>query len=141
MDEFEELLRLAERGDAEAQFHLGKMHLGGEGVPQNDAEAEKWWLKSAEQGFADAQFSLGIMYLGGEGVPKNDAEAVKWFRKAADQGHVGALYNLGVMYVKGDGVPENYVMAHMCWSIAKAREEQDAVSFTDAVWGPPRGCI
>jgi len=31
------------------------MYANGEGVPENDAEAVKWYLKAAEQGFADAQ--------------------------------------------------------------------------------------
>ena len=37
------------------------MHSNGYGVPQNDAEAVKWWRKGAEQGNADAQSNLGIV--------------------------------------------------------------------------------
>ena len=84
MGHFEELLRLAEQGDAKAQYNLGVMYRKGHGVPQNDAEAVKWYRKSAEQGDAHAQFNLGFMYNNGKGVPQNDAEAAKWYRKAAD---------------------------------------------------------
>ena len=45
---------LAEQGDAHAQFNLGIMYDNGWGVPENDAEAVKWWRKAAEQGYADA---------------------------------------------------------------------------------------
>jgi len=45
---------LAERGHAEAQFLIGDMYANGEGVPENDALAVKWWRKAAEQGFAGA---------------------------------------------------------------------------------------
>ena len=36
-------LPLAEQGDADAQFNLGTMYYGGEGVPQDYAEAIKLW--------------------------------------------------------------------------------------------------
>jgi TPR repeat protein len=60
-------------------------------VPQDDAEALKWWRKAAEQGDATAQTNLGFMYDSfmydiGRGVPQDDAEALKWYRKAAEQG-------------------------------------------------------
>ena len=52
------------------------MYAKGEGVPENDAEAVKWFRKAAEQGDADAQYNLGVMYANGEGVLKDEAEAV-----------------------------------------------------------------
>ncbi|MGO8943332.1 MAG: J domain-containing protein [Syntrophobacteraceae bacterium] len=98
---------LADRGDAEAQFLLGVMYAGGQGVPKNDAEAAKRYRKAADQGYAKSQYNLGLMYAKGEGVPEDYAEAVKWFRKAADQGDVEAQFLLGVMYADGEGVEEN----------------------------------
>jgi TPR repeat protein len=56
----------------------------GENVPQDDAEAVKWYLLSAEQGDADAQFSLGLMYDEGRGVPQDHAEAAKWYHRAVE---------------------------------------------------------
>ena len=38
------------------------MYDNGEGVPENDAEAVKWYRKAADQGYAQAQFNLGVMY-------------------------------------------------------------------------------
>ncbi len=78
---YKEWLPLAEQGLARAQFNLGNMYAMGEGVPEDDAEAVKWFRKAAEQGHAGALFNLGVMYDDGEGVPEDDAEAVKWFRK------------------------------------------------------------
>ena len=51
-------LRLAEQGNAEGQFKLGEMYRKGQGVPQDDKEAFKWYRLSAEQGFAGAQHHL-----------------------------------------------------------------------------------
>jgi hypothetical protein len=52
---------LAERGDAPAQNNVGVAFRYGQGVPQNPAEAEKWFRKAAGQGNADAQYNLGEM--------------------------------------------------------------------------------
>ena len=45
----------AEQGYAKAHYNLGVMYENGEGVPEDDKEAVKWYTKSAEQGLADAQ--------------------------------------------------------------------------------------
>ena len=45
---------LAEQGDATAQFDLGFMYENGKGVPQDYAEATKWYRKAAAQGNAEA---------------------------------------------------------------------------------------
>ena len=67
-------------------------------MPQNYAEAVKWYRLAADQGDASAQYNLGVMYANGQGVPQNHAEAVKWYRLAADQGNASAQFNLGDMY-------------------------------------------
>jgi len=129
--EFDEMKALADQGDARAQYNLGYMYDTGRGVPENDAEAVKWWLKAADQGFADAQYNLGSMYAHGLGVPENDSEAVKWYRKAADQGYAKAQNNLGFMYATGEGVPENSIRAYLWWSMAKTQGDTDAATNID----------
>ena len=57
----------AEQGNASAQFELGLMYANGVGVPQDDAEAVKWYRLAAEQGYASAQLELGRMYANGAG--------------------------------------------------------------------------
>ena len=60
--ELEDFRRAAERGHAEAQFVLAVTYDQGDGVPEDDAEAVRWYRKAAEQGHALAQFGLGTMY-------------------------------------------------------------------------------
>jgi len=129
--EFDEMKALADKGIAYAQFNLGVMYRNGEGVPENDAEAVKWYRKAADQGDAQSQGNLGFMYDNGFGVPENHAEAVKWYRKAADQGSALAQYNLGFMYATGEGVPENNIRAYVWWSMAKTQGDTDAASNID----------
>ena len=121
----------AEQGNANAQFNLGLMYSEGIGVPENDAEAVKWYRKAAEQGVASAQSNLGMMYENGRGVPENHAEAVKWYRKAADQGLATAQYNLGSRYANGEGVPENSIRAYVWWSMAKTQGQTSATEYLE----------
>jgi hypothetical protein len=86
---------LAEQGNAEAQDNLGLMYRDAKGVPQDYAEAVRWFRKAAEQGNAGAQAALGGMYLSGWGVTKDYGEAVRWFRKSADQGNRWGQNGLG----------------------------------------------
>ena len=53
--------KAAEQGVAEAQFKLGLMCAEGEGVPQDDTEAVKWYSKAAVQGLVEAQENLAHM--------------------------------------------------------------------------------
>ena len=62
------------------------MYDEGQGVPQDDKTAMKWYTLAAEQGDADAQISLGWMYEKGIGVPQNNKTAVKWYKLAAEGG-------------------------------------------------------
>ena len=111
----------AEQGDATAQFNLGVMYAKGEGVPQDDAAAVRWYRLAAEQGHASAQGTLGAMYAIGRGVPQDDVEAVRWFRLAAEQGHASAQGALGAMYMNGQGVPQDDETAHVWLNVAASR--------------------
>ena len=109
--EFERTLEEANAGDAVAQQILGVAYDDGQGVPEDDVEAVKWYRLAALQGVADAQYELGMMYYNGTGVPQDYAEAAKWFRLAAEQGIAKAQYTLGAMYANREGVPQDYAEA------------------------------
>ena len=84
--DLEQLRKAAEQGDTGAQYNLGYIYDKGEGVPENDREAVKWFRKAAEQGHAEAQYSLGLMYANGHGVGKDYVKAYAWANLAAVQG-------------------------------------------------------
>jgi S1-C subfamily serine protease len=83
------------------------MYHFGQGVPQNFAEAVRWYRMAANQGHAIAQFNLGGMFHYGYGVLTNYDDAMRWYRKAAEQGYPEAQNDLGWMYYTGQGVPQN----------------------------------
>jgi TPR repeat protein len=62
---------LAEAGDVNAQTMLGLVYAEGKGVPQEHAEAAKWFRRAATRGHAEAQFALWVLYGLGEGVPQD----------------------------------------------------------------------
>ena len=64
----EELVKLAEEGNAEAQVNLAKCYANGKGIEKSDEEANKWIVKAAEQGNADALTEMGNIYMMGLGV-------------------------------------------------------------------------
>ena len=112
---------MAEAGDAHAQNYLGFMYDHGEGVPEDDKKAVKWYQKAAEQGHAKAQYNLGKMYDHGEEVPEGAREAVKWHQKAAQLGHFDAQNELASMYFDGNGVPKDFVTAYAWVCISDAQ--------------------
>ena len=77
--------RQADQGNAEAQYVLGGMYYEGKNVPQDYAEAIKWYRKAADQGHAGAQFALGFMYVVGRGVPQDHVQSYFWFSLAASR--------------------------------------------------------
>ncbi len=112
--------------DAAAQNSLGVVYAEGKGVPQDYAQAAKWFHRAAEQGAAEAQFNLGLSYDKGQGVPQDHAEAMKWYRMAAEQGLADAQNNLGWMYRHGKGVPQDYAEAMKWFRMAAEQGDADA---------------
>jgi len=123
--------KLAELGDAKAQFSLGWMYEKGRGVPKDEQQALAWFRKAAEQGGDSAQFFLGYKHEYGLGVPMDNQQAVVWYRKAAEQGFAEAQHSLGSMYAMGNGVPEDKQAAYFWWLLASAQGHQLAVEDRD----------
>jgi len=117
---------LAERGDAEAQYRIGRMYEFGNGYPQDKAQGIAWIRKAAAQGHADAEQELGVIYATGDGAKQDNVQAVAWFRKAAEQGEATAQYNLGLLYAKGQGVARDYAQAVDWWRKSASQGNADA---------------
>lgn len=76
-----------ERSLAEVHYNIARMFARGDGVPQNETLAAKWYLKAAEAGLPEAQFCLAEYYLSGRGIGKDIELGLKWLQKAADSGY------------------------------------------------------
>jgi uncharacterized protein len=80
----ERLLERAQKGDAEAQFDLGKNYESGRiGLPRDISQAQYWYRKAADQGDPFAEASLGILFNFGKGVTRDYVQAYIWYERAA----------------------------------------------------------
>ena len=83
---------LAEAGRAPPRSATsGSLYLDGHGVPQDYAEAVKWFRRSAEQDYTEAQHDLGAMYGAGKGVKRDYVQAYKWMNICAAKGNAGCV--------------------------------------------------
>jgi TPR repeat protein len=73
---------LAEQGDVNMQLLVGSIHDFGQGVPQDDAEAVKWYELAAMQGSGKGQFQAGSVYARSPQV-KDPVQGYKWLTIAA----------------------------------------------------------
>lgn len=99
----------AEAGDAQAANLLANQYAQGEGVPQDWAEAIRWYQFAADRGLAVANFNLGLLHETGRGVPADPEKAFGFYMKAAQKGVAAAQFNVGNMYANGSGVaPDDF---------------------------------
>jgi TPR repeat protein len=92
------LKKAAEKGNAEAQFELGRIYGNGDGVPQDYQAAINWLEEAARQNHAKAQESLGSIYANGVGVKQDFPSARSWYMKAARNGLGSAQFIVATMF-------------------------------------------
>ncbi|MBR2372427.1 MAG: sel1 repeat family protein, partial [Clostridia bacterium] len=82
--------RLANQGDAQAQYWVAFCYRSAKGYKRSHAKARDWYTKSAEQGNPDAMVGLAELYWNGWAVPQSDEKREYWLKQAASTG--GAKY-------------------------------------------------
>jgi len=82
-------IRLAEQGDAFAQYRLGRFYAKQDGLEA--PESVHWYRKAfdglrrlAEDGNGEAMHVLGVMYAFGRGVTKDKDQARRWLTQATE---------------------------------------------------------
>lgn len=105
---FNGMLALANKGDAEAQYHVGMMYNNGIGTERNIKQAFEWFQKSTASGDPLGAYKLGCYYDGqGDGVVANDRnEALKYKLIAAKAGYALAQHDVSLLYGKQDNFDE-----------------------------------
>jgi uncharacterized protein len=99
---FSGMLALANRGDAEAQYHVGMMYNNGIGTQQDPMQAFGWFEKSAAGHDPLGAFKLGCYYAGQfAGVVKTDEDAaLKYKLVSAKAGYALAQHDVAVHYAR-----------------------------------------
>jgi len=123
----------ANAGNSYAQASLGWLYREGYGgVPQDYAEALKWYQLSANQGYANAMATLGWFYREGNGVAKDFNQSLSWYQKAAEGGDANAMSSLGWAYQNGLGTTQDYTEAKKWYE--KAANVGDSYSMALLGW-------
>ena len=116
--------KIAEEGNASAQFSLALKYMNGDGVARDPKKAIELYQKAAEQGNVGAQVNLANIYAKGELTRKNLKAATELYLKAAEQGQSGAQYQIGLLYYNGKGVKKDRVAAAQWFQ--KAANQRDS---------------
>ena len=103
----ERLERLAEQGDAHAQFVMGQLYRDGPLLIPDSQKAKRWFTLAAERGMPEAQYALGKLLLSADPEVHDPDEGLRWLRRAAQEGSTYAAYRLGKEYLTGEHAPKS----------------------------------
>jgi TPR repeat protein len=122
---FNAMVALANKGDAEAQYHVGMMYNNGIGTQQDPRQAFEWFQKSAAHNDPLGAYKLGCYYDGqGAGIITADPnEALKYKLIAAKAGYALAQHDVANHYSR----QENFEEAVKWWKAAGDQGDPDAL--------------
>jgi prolyl 4-hydroxylase len=116
----DELERLAQAGDTEAQIAFGR-HFESE---QKCSHARAWYAKAAKQGSVPALRLLAISLLTKTPIVARDG--VNMIRSAAHKGDAEAAYVCALLAAQDEGLEDRWAVARQCLEHAAERNWQPA---------------
>lgn len=110
----------AQNGEADAQYSLGQCYYLGEGVPEDKAEAIKWYLKAAEKGDVLAMTELGVFYEHGWNVIQDWTEAYAYY-------NVAGIKHDGRARIYRENLRKQMTAAQLDAGLSRSRELQKEI--------------
>ena len=110
-DAVAEMERLAESGDRNAQYLMGKLLRDGPLLIPDTMKAQYWFERAAMQGHVTAQYALGKLLISDDVEVRNLQEGLCWLKTAAENGSHYAAYCLGKEYLRGKIVEKDVAEA------------------------------
>ncbi len=117
-----EMEKLAESGDGDAQYLMGKLWREGPLLIPDSVEARYWFEQAAEQGHLVAQYSLAKLYLSDDLEVRDTRTGMNWLYTAAVNGSRYAMYQLAKELLKGENIEKDAASA-MEWFTQSAERE------------------
>ena len=102
-----QMKRLAQAGDAHAQYLLGLLYRDGGLVIPDTERARDWMEQAASQNVPAAQYALGKLFLSDDPLVHDPDQGIRWLKAAAQNGNDYAAYALGREYLSGKYVLKN----------------------------------
>ena len=97
----DEMKRLAESGDMNAQYLMGILLRDGPLLIPDSVKARRWLEQAAAQGHAAAQYALGKLLLSDDVEVRDLHEGLHWLKTTAENGSHYAAYRLGKEHLRG----------------------------------------
>lgn len=117
-DSFGPYSELAEQGDPEGYYFLGKVYRAGITAEPDIATAVTYFERAATLDHRDSCVYLGHIYQHGELGEPDSAKAIEYYTKAAALGDPYACYTLGDIYYAGEGGEPDEVTALRYYTLA-----------------------
>ena len=102
-----QMKRLAQAGDAHAQYLMGLLYRDGTLVIPDTEKAQYWMEEAATQNVPAAQYALGKLLLSDDPLVHDPDQGIRWLKAAAQNGNNYAAYDLGKEYLTGKYVFRN----------------------------------
>ncbi|MDE6648546.1 MAG: sel1 repeat family protein, partial [Muribaculaceae bacterium] len=119
------LRKAADKGIADACWHLGMYYKLGLVGSQDLAQAFHWFNIAAEKNQSNAIYEIGLMYLHGMVVEQNYKKAFENFKKVSEV-LPNAMVQLGKCYSNGFGCSKDYSQALVCYNSAALSDNAEA---------------
>jgi hypothetical protein len=91
-------------GNVEAMNEIGNAYAFGEGVPEDDVEAFRWYQRAAEAGSVNALANVANAHRVGQGTPKDATRAFDAYERLYRLQPRLATFELAEMLMAGEGV-------------------------------------
>jgi TPR repeat protein len=108
---FDFQMKLAQKGNAEAQLMVGEMYEAGRGVEKDTEQAMAWINKAAEQGNKAAGYKLLYYDLDKNSLIQGNKAQLDELTNAASAGDGHAQYYIGLMHSRGVGMRQDSTQA------------------------------
>jgi TPR repeat protein len=98
----------AREGDPQAAYHLAQAYDRGQGVQQDQRQADYWYRRAASAGSPEAAYALGVEAENAErpdGTPQDLDAAIGWYRRALAGGDERARARLAALGAGQDERP------------------------------------
>jgi TPR repeat protein len=94
-------------GDSDAQYHLGRLYLLGQGTSKDAVQAARWLRLAANKGQRSAQALLGGMLFKGQGVARQPGMGLFWLTLAKEgassqEAWIGETYRSALAQASAD---------------------------------------
>ena len=106
-----QLMGMAESGDPDAQYLVGRLCQDGPVLIPDGVEARYWFDQSAQQGHVPAQYALGKLYLSDDTEVRDPVLGIQWMEYAAHHGSDCASYRLGKEFLQAEIVERDITKA------------------------------